>query len=198
MTHDDATSNIFASAGTEIQALNPDWPGPVGLVSAITLAFRQQSGGFRSRSVLFSNAAGTLGSDVINVGDIVSWTTLGPTDAMSARPGGGSWVGSDFADDKTQFPTVRYVSGSGSIQCTSIWGGLTYTPPVGGLVFLLQLAGLGALPFVGAMDLSQFTRYLSWRRAHHPRHTILTGAEVRQAWDELRAYRHPRFFLPAV
>jgi hypothetical protein len=48
------------------------------------------------------------------------------------------------------------------------------------------------------MDLSQFLRFLSWRRRCHPRHTILTGAEVRQAWDEIKAYRHPRFFMPAI
>jgi hypothetical protein len=79
-----------------------------------------------------------------------------------------------------------------------MWGQLTYESPTGGLVFLLQLAGLGALPFVGAMDFSHFMRYLAWRRAHHPRHTILTGDEVRQAWRELREYRAPRFFLPAL
>jgi len=26
----------------------------------------------------------------------------------------------------------------------------------------------------------------------------MTGDEVVRAWDEIRAYRHPRFFFPAV
>lgn len=79
----------------------------------------------------------------------------------------------------------------GTGHWTSIFGTLTYNPLPGGFIFLLQLVGLGALPFVGAMDFRQFLSYLSWRRAYHPRQTILTGDEVKTAWDEIRAYRHP-------
>jgi hypothetical protein len=161
---------------------------------------RHRVSGSTRRLLRFSNAAGTKGNAYVDVTDSnASYASTGPVDVSNAttyRPGGGSWVLADFADDKTLFVCCQITSGNAVF--TSIWGDIAYTPPAGVLVFLLQLAGHGALPFVGAMDFGQFLRYLSWRRASHPRHTILTDDEVRQAWRELREYRHPRFFLPAL
>ena len=80
-----------------------------------------------------------------------------------------------------------------------MWGTLTYTPAGGSFMFILGLAGLAALPFLGPMtDLAHFDHYMSWRRAHHPRHTKWSSpAERLEAWAEVRAYRAPRFFFPS-
>ncbi|HUW56743.1 MAG TPA: hypothetical protein VMZ92_08915, partial [Planctomycetota bacterium] len=81
----------------------------------------------------------------------------------------------------------------------SLWGDIAFTPPGGGFAFLLGLAGLGASPLVGRLlDFGQFQSFLVWRRHFHPRHTILSPEEVSRAWRELREYRWPTFFLPAV
>ena len=200
-THDDNTTLIQEGTINDSQALNLDWPGPVGSVSALDANFRHVTNGVSvNRQTAFVNAAGTLGSTWSTVCNASgSWTSTGPVDVTSGyRPGGGAWDVGDFADDKTIFGRVLHAADAGVVSVTSYWGSLTYAPPSGGFIFLLQLAGLGALPFVGAMDFSQFTRYLSWRRVFHPRHTILTGDEVQQAWRELRAYRHLQFFQMGV
>lgn len=209
-THDDATSYITEATSGEKQALNIDWPGPMGSLGSIftgnVRGLQEVFGGSDAATIstVFCNAAGTNGGSswsVFNAPD-GSWGDDGPIDVSNAatyRPGGGSWGISDFVDDKTIF-TRSYAIGltDDALHVTSIWGSIEFAPPAGGFAFLLNLAGLGALPFVGAMDFGHFTRYLSWRRAHHPRHTIMTGDEVRRAWDEIKAYRHPRFFFPAV
>jgi hypothetical protein len=98
----------------------------------------------------------------------------------------------------TIFPSVRVTAGTGNALVTSLWGEISYTTPVGSFVFLLGLAGASALPFVGAMtDLSHFRRYLDWRKRFHPRHTKWAPGEVGTAWADVRAYRSPRYFLPA-
>jgi len=173
-------------------------------LSALTANFRHRaSGGVVRRTAKFVNAAGTAGSDFGDVNDANgAYADTGPVDVFGAayRPTGGSWVVGDFDDETSIFGGIKFESGNpNSALVTSFWGSITYIAPAGGFTFLLNLAGLGALPFVGHLaDLAQFSRYLSWRRAHHPRHTLLTPDETRQAWRELRAYRHPRFFLPAV
>lgn len=200
VTHDDDTSYIsrIMDATPYEQALNADWPGPLVSITAFTAGMRSRSGGVgtTTRHARFVNAAGTGGTSFASTSDsLQTWVTVTPIDVNSAsyRPGGGAWSAADFADSVTIFPEAwSDANGSNDARWTSIWGELTYVPPAGGFVFLLQLAGLGALPFVGALaDFAQFSRYLSWRRAHHPRHTLLTGDEVRRAWREVREYRHP-------
>ena len=201
MTHDDDTTILIVSINGTLkeQAFNPDWPaGPIASITALTLAERSKHNVAASilRSCRFVNAAGTAGATVVSqTGTLNTYTETAMTDAMSARPGGGPWTPADIADSVTMFMEVFNSAGVGSesIFQTSIWGQITYSPPTGGLVFLLASVVLGTL-----VDFSQFQRYLAWRRAFHPRHTILSGEEVRRAWRELREYRHPRFFLPAV
>jgi len=208
-THDDDTSYISRAAGAGVgeQALNVSWPGPIeslGTGTFFTGGGRHRTTGTTQRLVRFINAAATYGAAFVNINDSnTSYVTTGPVDVSvgaTYKPGGASWAVSDFATEQTIFAQCDTQSlAAGESRVTSVFGQLTYNPPQGGFVFLLQLAGLGALPFVGHLaDFAQFSRYLSWRRVHHRRHTLLTPDETRQAWRELRAYRHPRFFLPAV
>ena len=201
LTHDDdATTTEGALNGLKEQAANADWPGPIAAISALTFGGRTKcSHAAQPRNFNFINAAGTKGATVTSDSGSSGYSEA-IADAMSARPGGGAWSAADLADSTTIFLEWHNTTGNGSQYgwCTSLFGQISYFPPGSGFVFLLGLAGLGALPFIGAMDFGQFLRYLSWRRLHHPRHTILTGNEVRQAWRELREYRYPRFFLPAV
>jgi hypothetical protein len=201
MTHDDATTYINRThngLGTPFeQGLNPDMPGPIGNISAITLAYQTNANAPTvGREQGFVNVAGTKGSSLnaVNNAD-ATWTTTGPTDASGARPGGGSWVSSDFANDQTTFLFVQTVSGTGNCNVTSVFGELTYETPTGGFVFLLGLAGLLSLQMVGPMtDYTQFEKFLQWRHDSHPRHTILSAPERVLAWDEYKSYTHPRFF----
>jgi hypothetical protein len=97
--------------------------------------------------------------------------------------------------------TRLQTSSGGTInqRFTYIYRSIDYTLASGGFVFLLNLAGLGALPIVGALtDALHFQKYMAWRQRIHARHTVFTPDELRQAWREIRAYRFPRFFLPAV
>ena len=204
-TNDDDTSYIAwtLNGGLAEQAANIDWPSPVGNYDGVlTASFRHKSTS-GTRAINMGNAAGSLGVEINTSSDssgaYVQGALLDISNAGTFRPGGGSWLATDFQDDKTIFTVVRTAAGGGvQVRVTSVWGQIGYTPPGGAFVFLLQLAGLGALPFVGAMDFSHFLRYLSWRRTSHPRRTILTGDEVHRAWRELREYRAPRFFLPAL
>src|SRR5574341_1110201 len=203
VTHDDATSYISEATTNDSQALNMDWPGPIGSISLFNANFRHATDGVAvTRQAFFLNAAGTTGSNWGSVNDAsLSWADTGPTDITAGgtyRPGGGSWESGDFANDATIFGRVAQVAGAGTALVTSVWGTLTYVPPIGGFAILLQLAGLSALPFIGRMDFQQFMRYLSWRRRFHRRHTLLTADEVRKAWDELKAYRYPTFFFPRL
>jgi len=206
MSHDDIATyvTLTMSAVPKRQAVNMDWPLVGTLGSVFSLGFRSLAGaGAHTRECRFTNAAGATSSSTLQSASTAGvWATVGPSDVSNAanwRPGGGAWSPADFGDDKTlMIEFWASTNGGNSGIYTSGWGQLEYLPPGGGFVFLLGLAGLGALPFIGAMDFGQFMRYLSWRRAHHPRHTILSGDEVRQAWRELREYRYPRFFLPAL
>lgn len=201
-THDDSSSYISRGTTTGNQALNIDWPGPMASYDGVLTAnYRDATNGTavtRSMVMISSGAAGTAFLSVNNNSGI--YVDHGPQDisvAATYRPGGGSWQVSDFADDKTIFVRMSQDGGTGTVFVTSVWGTISFTPTSGGFAFLLGVAGL--LPVLGALtDMGHFTRYLAWRRRFHPRHTILTGAEVEQAWREIRAYRHPRFFFPAV
>jgi len=116
---------------------------------------RHRVGSNLTRGARFQNAAGTNSTDTwANVTDAnTSYQNTGPGDmsATTGRPGGGTWVVTDFANDQTIFAAV-FISSAGTAVCTSIWGQISFTPPAGGFAFLLNLAGLGALPFVGAME----------------------------------------------
>lgn len=203
ITHDDATSYITINTSVRLQALNVDWPGPIAALGAVfnaNVRWKATGGGATNRNQRFVNAAATEGGQFNVVSDAsLNYFNSGPADVSAGatyKPGGTAWAVSDFLDDKTIFAQVQMTSGGpNSTEVTSIWGQFEYTPPAGGFAFLLGIAGL--LPALGALtDFAHFRSYLAWRRRYHPRHTILTGAEVEQAWREIRAYRHPTFFLP--
>jgi hypothetical protein len=202
-THDDDTTYVNAVGGI-VQALNVDWPSPMlALNGVMHLSFRHRLAavGPSNRVARFVNAAGTASAsspcDVNDNNSSYADTTSADIGAGGGyRPGGGAWVLTDFDDEQTIFIQLVNTGGAVNTRVTSVWGDIDYQA-AGGFVFMLGLAGLGALPLAGALDFGHFLRFLSWRRRCHPRHTILTGVEVRQAWDELRAYRHPRYFLPA-
>lgn len=192
-THDEGTTYL-SRLNTGNQAVNIDWPGPMlSYDGTITAAWRDATSGVSvNRLGAMINAGGTVGTAWVNVSDASGAYVDHSADISNAatyRPGGGSWGTADFADDKTMFARVINAGGAGTVFVTSIWGTIAYTPTAGGFVFLLGLAGLSALPLVGTLaDIAQFRRFLSWRRRHHPRHTILTGDEVVKAWRELRAH----------
>lgn len=204
-THDDDTTYITATLSTtKYQELSIDMPSPIGSISAMTASMRHRyvSGttGAAIRSLYFINAAGTLGTVVVSISNgTTSYATETLTNALDKRPGGGNWSNGDFDEASADIRFATHYGANNNddiVRVTSVFGQITYEPPSGGgFAFLLQLAGLGALPFVGAMDFSQFLKYLSWRRAYHPRHTLMRDrAEILRAWDEVKSYRHPRFF----
>jgi hypothetical protein len=105
----------------------------------------------------------------------------------------------DFDDENSIYIQLVLSGSVGPTRVTSVWGDLDYTPPGGSFMLILNLAGLAALPFVGRLtDIGQFRSYLSWRRAHHRRHTILREDEIRQAWNEYRAWTWRTYFLPRL
>jgi hypothetical protein len=193
VTHDDGTSFIQEAGATNDQQTYTLTGKPAGIsvVNGLTIGARHQGVGGQIAGFMRMDATNGTAAFTVNTG--ASWATRDPVAAP--RPGGGSWTPADVFNSTLQMGVRCTVL---SANCSTLWVELDYLPSVGALVFLLNLAGLGALPFVGAMDFAHFLRYLSWRRAHHPRHTILTGDEVRQAWNEIKAYRHPRFFLPTI
>jgi len=193
VTHDDDTSYVNAT-GAQRQAFNIDWPGPIVAWSGLTAGFRLKETAVAAQTVSqeFANITPTL-SGTFNTTDPGGYATVGPIDVAAYRPTGGTWVPSDFKDDKTTFATV--VSNATAVVVTSVFGQMTYTPPAGGFVFLLGLAGAMALRGVGVIpDFSHFMRFLEWRRAFHPRHTILDDKEIADAWINLRTYRWPTYF----
>jgi hypothetical protein len=211
MTHDDATTMIVGNSnetGIE-QAINMDWPGPIASLDVATTFsayFRHRWGAgsakAKSRYHYFCNAAGTAGGTFGGVtNSSTTWTNTGqagPIDAATYRPGGGSWEIADFEDDMTLFGRPRMwnaATGWSHGDVTSIWGQMAFVPPAGGFVFMLNLAGLSALPFVGRLtDLTQFRKFMEWRRVFHPRHTIWTrDGEEAAAWADVRAYRWPTY-----
>lgn len=204
-THDDA-SYVTEGTNGEDQALNIDWPGPMASWDGVLTANWRVSVTGASAPVGFSlrmvNAAGTSGGAIITESlNNTGFQDNGPVDIANGatyRPGGGSWTAADFTEATTFARLLRSSGADGTCLVSSVWGEISYTAATGGFAFLLGLAGLTALPIAGAMDFAHFLRFLSWRRESHPRHTLLTPAEVRRAWREVREYRHPRFFFPAV
>jgi hypothetical protein len=214
MTHDDGSTyaHMFANGLPNLdQALNVDWPGPIGIFTGVVLSLGWRIGMLASSGggsdntdyLYFVNAAGTSGGGVQTFNSSAAspgtgvYTTQGPSNALGSRPGGGSWTPDDFKDDKTIFARALFTDngggGNGTPRAlTSVWGQLDYLPPTGGFAFLLASLVLGTL-----VDFSQFEQYLHWRRAFHPRHTILCGDEVRQAWREIREYKNRRYFFPS-
>jgi hypothetical protein len=185
------------------QAFNIDWPGPMSTYDGVLTANARDSVLAGTANRIYNMASSSaIGSAWANPVDAVAaWTTQGPVDISNAavyRPSGGTWSAVDFANEQTIFGHTRTVAAAGNdYGVTSFWGSISYTPSGGGFVFLLQLAGIGALPLTGAMDFLHFQRFLLWRRRYHPRHTILTPEETRTAWRELREYRWPSYFLPS-
>jgi hypothetical protein len=198
MTHDDGATYLHFN-NTAQQSLNPDWPAPIVSIVTFTAGMRGFGTNLVVSSFQFSDAAGTFAAALYSTLTYngATWQTDGPNDISAGgiyRPGGGTWVASDFANDMTLFPTIND-GGAGDRYITSTWGELNYLAPDGGFVFLLGLAGLLSLQMVGPMtDYTQFEKFLQWRHDVHPRHTILTGDEKVQAWDEYKSYRAPRFF----
>ncbi len=212
-THDNNTTYISGSTNETLieQALNVSWPGPMQAYSGVFTAgarHRYVSGPVAIlREAYFTNSAGTRPTNFVSVTNSnTSYEDGGPNDVSNAalyRPGGGTWGITDFDDEQSIFAGVAHSTaptGNTISRFTSIWGEISFNPMSGGMIFLLNLAGLGALPFVGRLvDFAQFTHYLTWRRACHRRHTLLTPDEARVAWCELRAYTWPkRIFLGAA
>ena len=200
MTHDDSSTYWWLDQGVwENQTVNIDWPSPFGIwTGTLTFGFRTLANA-ASRGCRFvladSTVGGSLGSSSDGSG---SFVTVGPTDRSNPatyRPNGGSWVSTDFADVGGTSLMVDTAAFSGAVfYITSIWGQVSYGPPPGGYTFILGLLPPLFSHFAFRVD---FERFLMWRRSCHRRGTILTGAEVMQAWRELRERRHPTFFLPS-
>jgi len=201
MTHDDETSYVF-SAAVASQALNVSWPSPMSAYSgSLTASFRHHSrfGGSNRRLFMQKTAPPQTNQAVYDITNSNATWISEPLKNISNgtlyRPGGGSWVLADFVGETETFALVSNLTGTGDGAVTSVWGQIAFAG-TGGFVFLLGLAGMSALPIAGALDFGHFSRFVSWRRTHHPRGTVFRDRdEVLEAWREVRAYRHPRFFL---
>lgn len=178
------------------QHLQLDWPGPVSAVTQLTVrcctrhvGASSTVGGSRLENASgFTPSSGWTGTDT-------AWNETADTDVTGDRPGGGDWVKADFENDATWAEVYCYKNGGTERQVTSVWGTLDYAAPPGGWMCLL---GLVPPLFSHFLFRADFERFLLWRRIVHPRHTIMTGPEVTRAWEELRAHRHPTFFLPCL
>lgn|SRR5574341_2688426 len=202
MTHDDATTYVHKVGQPHQQAYNLDWPGPMAeWAGVLTLGWRQCSldaVGIQ-RKLAFLKAGPTYGGTATTAYDAsTTWTTQGPIDVSNGatyRPGGGTWVNSDFGETTTFAVTFTDLD-VGQLAVTSIWGEVSYTPPGGGFAFLLGLAGLAALPYLGTFaDFEQFERYANWRTHHHMRGTVWAPGEIQKAWDDVQAYTYPTFYF---
>ena len=194
VTHDDSGAYVTCTTAVA-QAFNADWPGPMAVWDGVlTVRARAASSASVGFAVGFVNAAGNITSPLAGSLNNPAYGDMADTDASGSRPGGGAWTAADFQNDQTTFLRIGSAGGGITLSFTSLWGSISYTPAGGGFIFLFGLAGAAALPHIGRLvDLTQFQRFLAWRRLHHPRHTLLTGTEVQQAWRELRAYRYPVF-----
>ena len=203
-TPDDATTYISCGTNGNRQATNIDWPRPMVSVGGTfnhssRHGFTDGGGGADASTYeyTFVNAAGTKGGVIRSGGETFAYTTYGPTDVSNAatyRPGGGAWLVSDFNDTQSLFCHYT-ITGlvNDTWKISTVWGQIQYVAPAGGFAFLLNLAGLSALPFVGAMtDFAHFRRYLAWRERFHRRHTQWADeAEILLAWRDVRDYRFP-------
>jgi len=191
VAHDDGGTFIQEAGGVnEEQSFTlTGKPGGVASVNGVTIGARHQNAGGQIAGFMRMDAVNGAVAFTVNTG--AAWATQAP--ATAPRPGGGGWTPADISNSTLQMGVRCTVL---SVNCSTIWVELDYQQVFGSLVFLLNLAGLSALPIAGPMDFGQFMCYLSWRCRHHLRHTILTEEEVRQAWRELRAYAWPRYFFP--
>ncbi len=201
MTHDDASSYI-SSLSSSWQDVNIDWPSPMGFYDGVlTATWRQRgtAGTSLQRLMKFRRPGGATNGDIYNITNTVTtYVTQALLDVSGTghNPDGVAWGTADFDDEASTNMSFWTDHNASNARVTSVWGQISFSPPTkGGFVFLLGLLP----PLVGHFVFrADFERFLSWRRLYHPRHTILTGAEVQQAWEELRAHRHPKFFLPAT
>jgi hypothetical protein len=198
MVHDDVATRIDSTTPGWIQDLNIDWPNPIGsLPAGFTFTFYGRfntNGGAPTVGLRFDDESGTFGGNIASVNP-VAWTTYGPYDVSNGvthAPSGAAWEVVDLQSG-SPYTNVRIGhSGVGTqARGTSVWGELEYTPPSGGFTFLLGIAGAAINPLVGSInDFATFMRFLEWRRLFHPRHTIMKGEEVLQAWRELKECKH--------
>jgi hypothetical protein len=193
MSHDDATSYTTVTGEPTQQAYNVSWPSLVASIASITLAFRHcaiAAVGIQ-RKCAFVNAAGTFGTTIhTSYDNSTTWATQGPSDASSGRPGGGSWVAADVANDMTQFIVAFTDLDIGTLAVTSVWGELGYEIPSGGFAFLLGLAALA--PSLVGFD--QLEKLAAWRTLYHPRHTVWAAGELMKAWADIQSYNWPTYF----
>jgi len=203
LTHDDDSSYISTASGSVWQDVNLDWPSPmISYDGVLTATWRHRTtAGTPQRRLRFRRPSGSNTTDIRIITDAnrsYQQQALLDVSTSTHNPSGVAWVLADFDDNAS---TNMSIYGPSGVLVTSIWGEIGFSAPAGGggILFLLGLAGAAALPFVGTfLCLSQLHEYLEWRRLFHPRHTVLSPAEVSQAWTELKTYRHPAFFLPAV
>lgn len=109
------------------------------------------------------------------------------TDSNVPRPTGGTWTPADFpgggAGIVMQFFANNAVSG---VYVDYAFLSVTYNPAGGGFAFLCgSLAGAA----LGLAEMAGLARAI-----HRKTRTLITPDEYREAWREIREYRHPRFF----
>lgn len=187
VTHDDDTSYVDAT-GAQRQCFNADWPGPIIAFTSLTCGFRLKETAVAAQSVSqeWCTSGGTL-SATFNTTDPGGYATVGPIDVAALRPGGGSWVPADFADNTAMQPCI--VSNATAVRVTSVFGVLTYTPPVGGFVFLLGLGPLVVLPCIESLQ-----KLMAHRSIASPRQTKWLPGELQAAWRDIREHVWPSYF----
>jgi hypothetical protein len=122
---------------------------------------------------------------------IMNLTYANHAELAIARPGGGSWVSSDFVANNLQGAVHVDAASTQTARMTSIWCVLDYQPVLGGLL-LPFLWALGPLSAVLFREMPMLARTVFRRTGN----LITTTEEYLDAWRELREHTWPRFILP--
>lgn len=180
----DGDTSYLSTIGVTFQDMKfSDWPS-IGFINSITASVvGKDITDPKTITYGVENGSGTSTDTYLTTGAYV----LDTSSALS-KPGGGAWLSTDGEVDTTWFHMSADADGGNEVRVTQAYLTLDYETP-GGFVFAFglgpALAGLQAFPFF-----RDFTAFMaSWQRRSPE--CLLSGAEVRRAWSELREHRAP-------
>jgi hypothetical protein len=132
-------------------------------------------------------------------GTPATWITYSAIAASYANYGG-NWPsleisGIDGVQTRIQSPSAGTVTG----RCTYVARSVDYQLASGGFTFLFGLAGLMASPLIGRLtDFGHFSKMLDWWLRKNPYTVMKDRDEIMAALRDIRAYKHPIYFLPTL
>ncbi len=191
-TMDDASTYVWSprnSARTD-RILMDNLPAEAATISQVQARYRGRrsgTGDATNSKVGFFEGSAVWGSPT---DALAGWVTVTRTIALA--PGSVSWT---VANVNSAQLTVSHDGSSTSgnaIEITYYAGLVTYEVAKGGGFFFV----LGCLALGSFLCQADFERYLDWREVYRSHEAQISRAERADAWADVRAYRHPTFFLP--